>query len=84
MSLAGRIQVAVAVTIMDAAAAVIYYRAGLPLIDMAQTDFQGPFTPIASNLETVVPVVLSVLLLAIWLWVIYGAVQSEKNRVVAR
>jgi hypothetical protein len=80
MSFVGRVSVAVIATLGVAGAGIVYYRAGLPIIDMAQNQFSGPYTPVATALTNVVPVVLTVILLAVWTWVLYGAVQKERRR----
>lgn len=84
MSFVGRVSVAVIATIGVAATGIVYYRAGLPIIDMAQNEFSGPYTSVATSLTNVVPVILAIILLAVWLWVLYGAVQREKKRVIGR
>jgi hypothetical protein len=46
----------------------------MPIVDM-----NGKFTTPVVWLERVVPVVLVILALAVWIWVIAGAVQDERT-----
>jgi len=73
-----RIGVAIIWTVGLAVGGLLYNRvfvgALLPLVD---TD--GPFSTPVVWLDNLVPVVLVILLLAVWVWVIAGAVQDERT-----
>jgi len=47
------------------------------LLPMVPTD--GPFSTPIVWLDRIVPVVVVVLLLAVWAWVVFGAVQDERT-----
>jgi hypothetical protein len=73
-----RIGVAIIWTIGLAMAGLIYNRvfvsALLPLVDP-----NGTFSTPVTWLDNLVPVVIVILLLAVWIWVIAGAVQDERT-----
>lgn len=73
-----RIGVALAYTIALMVGALLYQQVFvetlLPVVDM-----DGKFTQPIELLEVIVPLVLLVLLGAVWLWVIGGAVQDERR-----
>lgn len=48
----------------------------LPLIDM---DADSPFITPVAWIDNLVPVIIVALLLAVWAWVIAGAVQDERT-----
>jgi len=80
-----RIGVALAYTIALLVGALLYnevlVQGLLPLINMS-----GTFSTPVAWLERIVPAVLLILLVAVWGWVIVGAVQDERsvNRRVRR
>ena len=73
-----RIGVALFFTIGIAVGALLYnevfVQTLLPVVDMS-----GQFSQPVAILEAIVPIVLLVLLAAVWLWVIAGAVQDERT-----
>jgi hypothetical protein len=52
----------------------VFVQTLLPVVDMS-----GQFSQPVGLLEVIVPIVLLVLLAAVWLWVIAGAVQDERT-----
>jgi len=77
-----RLALAFTVTIGVAVTAIIYFRVGNSLFDLAQTG--GPFDSVIPMLEALVPVALVIILGGTWLWVIYGGVQRKRRRGVVR
>lgn len=77
-----RLALAFTVTIGVAVTAIIYFRVGNSLFELAQTG--GPFDPVIPMLEALVPVALVIILGGTWLWVIYGGVQQKRRRGVVR
>jgi len=77
-----RLALAFTVTIGVAVTAIIYFRVGNSLFDLAQTG--GPFDSVIPMLEVLVPVALVIILGGTWLWVIYGGVQRKRRRGVTR
>ena len=73
-----RIGVAIFFTIALAVGGLLYQQVIvevlLPVVDMS-----GQFSQPVGMLEVIVPIVLLVLLGAVWLWVIAGAVQDERT-----
>jgi hypothetical protein len=73
-----RIGVAIFFTIALAVGGLLYnevfVQTLLPVVDM-----DGQFSQPVGMLEVIVPIVLAVLLAAVWLWVIAGAVQDERT-----
>lgn len=49
------------------------------LVPLATETHSGPFSSRVTWLDQLVPVILVGLLLAVWLWVIWGAVQEERT-----
>jgi hypothetical protein len=52
----------------------VFLQTLLPVVDM-----DGQFSQPVGLLEVIIPIVLTVLLAAVWLWVIVGAVQDERS-----
>lgn len=77
MSTFQRIGFAFGSTVALAIAGTIYQRvfanALLPLVDP-----EGTFSTPVMWLDNLVPVIIVMLLLAVWVWVVFGAVQDEK------
>jgi len=73
-----RIAVAFVWTVGTAIGGLVYNRvftdALLPLVDP-----DGTFSTPVTWLDNLVPVILVLLLLAVWIWVIAGAVQDERT-----
>jgi len=73
-----RIGVALFFTIALAVGALLYnevfVQTLVPVVDM-----DGQFSQPVVILEAIVPIILAVLLGAVWLWVIAGAVQDERT-----
>jgi len=73
-----RIGVALFFTIALAVGALLYnevfVQTLVPVVDM-----DGQFSQPVVILEAIVPIILLVLLAAVWLWVIAGAVQDERT-----
>lgn len=66
-----------AFTIALAILAVVYFRVGQPIFDMATGEYSGEFSYLIGQIEVVVPAIIGILLLATWLWVVAGPVQDE-------
>ena len=83
MSLVKRVWFAIRVNFAMALVAIMHFRIGVDyLYPMATETFAGPFSQYADGLEAIVPVALSIVILASWAWVIYGTVQEEQKRAV--
>lgn len=52
----------------------VFVQVLLPIVDM-----DGQFSQPVAILEVIIPIILAVLLAAVWLWVIAGAVQDERT-----
>ena len=73
-----RIGVAIAWTVALALAGILYQRVFVDsLLPIVDTD--GIFSTPVVWLDRLIPVVIVVLLLAVWVWVIAGAVQDERT-----
>jgi hypothetical protein len=85
MSQIKRLWFAIRVTIAMGLTAIFHFRIGVDyLYPMAIDTYSGPFSTYASALESLVPVAISIVLVAAWAYVIFGSVQEEKRRVVRR
>jgi len=73
-----RVAYATAATIANMILAVVYLRAGVPLIEQAG-NHPGPFSGVPELLYTVVPVIIGVLQLGILLWLIVAPVQEQRS-----
>jgi hypothetical protein len=80
MSWVGRAVMLAFVTVLNFILAVIYIGVGLPMIDIALSMQQGPFSSVFSEIKLVVPIVIGGLQLGTILWVIAGPVQRERSR----
>jgi hypothetical protein len=70
-----------AATVANLASAIVYYRAGLPIIELAQQDkWAGPMSSVLPMLETLVPVALLIIELGVLLWFVYGSAQTERTQ----
>jgi len=82
MSLIKRVWFAIKVTITMGLTSIIYFRVGVDhLYPLART-FPGPFSQYVDALAQIIPIAIGIVLLAPWLWVIYGSVTEEKKRAV--
>lgn len=78
MGLMRRMQVVAGSVISIGMVGVIYSSLGQRLIDrVAEQD--GPFSGVASQIDTIVPLVLSLLLLAILIWMVVSGVREERT-----
>lgn len=84
MSFIARVQITLATVVAVGFVGLLYIEIGLPLINMATGEFDGPFSDIANQIGTVIPLVLSLLLLGIVVWLIASSVQEERRRRVRR
>jgi len=73
-----RFQYGVGATIGLGGLALIYQQVFTPIFDMA--DSNGPFTHVLTSAHNVVPILIVVLLLAVWIWMVVAPVQQERNR----
>ena len=73
-----RIGVALFFTIGLAVGAVLYTQVFVQTL-VPVVDMDGQFSQPVVILEAIVPIILLVLLAAVWLWVIAGAVQDERT-----
>lgn len=80
MGILGRTWVATATTVAVGVVALLFVEVGQPLIDMLNNGSSGPFTDIGSQIQTLWAPVLALILLAIWAWVVAGAVQRQPER----
>ena len=77
MGLFGRIRVVAATVIGVGFIGVVFNDVARPLIsDVEQQD--GPFSSLAGQVETIVPLVLVMLLLAVLVWFVVSSVQEER------
>lgn len=63
---------------------ILYSRVFLPLNQLVQTQYSGPFSPVVESLVGFFPLILGVLLLGVIVFQIYGAVKDEKARTSRR
>jgi len=61
---------------------VVYIYGILPLVDMAETQFTGPFTDPVGLIAPVMVAIIGVLYLGSALYMLVGPVQEEKSRTV--
>jgi hypothetical protein len=73
-----RIGVAIFFTIGIAVGGILYQQVFVDVL-LPVVDMEGQFSQPVGLLEAIVPIVLLVLLAAVWLWVIAGAVQDERT-----
>jgi len=78
MGLVRRGTVAAAAYAANTILAVIFVRAGQPLITLATGRFSGPFSPVVSLLDTLVPVIIGFIYVLFGLYVLVGPVQEEQ------
>lgn len=84
MSFLARARVAMAALISVSVIALLYVEVAVPLINMGtgSGEFTGPFSTTITQVETMVPLVLSIMLLDIAvIWFIASNVQEEQRRV---
>jgi hypothetical protein len=75
-----RITYALGTTLSSSLGAMLYFRLGFPLFDLATGQFSGPFTPVVELLKAIVPPVLLMILASTWLWVVISPWQRERRR----
>ena len=73
-----RIAYATAATIANMVLAVVYLRAGVPVIEQAG-NHPGPFSGIPEMMYVIVPVIIGVFQLGILLWLIIAPVQQQRS-----
>jgi cation transport ATPase len=78
MGLMGRMRVVTASVISIGFVAILYEEIAKQLIQRAANQ-NGPFSQLAGQVETIVPLVLVLLLLVMLLWLVVGGVQKEKS-----
>jgi hypothetical protein len=78
MGLVRRGAVAAVAYISNTILAVLYVRAGRPLIDLATGQFSGPFTPAVDLRAVLVPVVIGFIYVIFAIFVLVGPIQEEK------
>jgi len=79
MGFLGRMLYATQGVIAVAVLGLIYAQVGVPLINDIEAE-GGPFTPVATRLETVIPLLISFLLLFVVVWFIASGAQQERAR----
>ena len=62
---------------------VVYAQVGMPLIEMLDVR-DGPFAFVGGQIETVIPLILGLLLLASVVYLVVGNVQDERSRAEVR
>jgi hypothetical protein len=71
---------AFASTVAVAVAGLVYARVGTLIIDMGLNgDMGGPFNPILERVQTVVPILLSAILVGVAVYLLVGGVQRERS-----
>jgi len=82
MSFLLRIRVVLSVLVSVSFVGLLFIEVGQPLINMGTGDgpFTGPFSESITQVETIVPLVLSVLLLGSIVWLLASSVQEERRR----
>lgn len=75
-----RISFAHGVTLSMAITALIHFRFGMKIIELATNEHAGPFSAPAELLEVIVPVVIGIVLAGTWLWVVISPWQQEQRR----
>lgn len=63
---------------------ILYSRVLLPLNQLVQNKYSGPFSSVTESLVGFVPLVIGVMLLGVILFQIWGTVKEEKARNVRR
>lgn len=74
-----RFMLAIAWTVGLAVLGIIYEQVFGELFDLATGEHAGQFTSRVEQLDLIVPLLVVILLLAVWLWAIAGAVQQERT-----
>jgi len=77
MSLLTRMRFATASLVALGSVAIVYDAVVPPLVKRLNNQ-NGPFTGIGSDIDTLVPIVIVLLMLAIIIWVIVSGVQRER------
>jgi TRAP-type C4-dicarboxylate transport system permease small subunit len=73
-----RIAYATAATVANMVLAVVYLRAGVPVIEQAG-NHPGPFSGIPEMMYVIIPVIIGGLQLGILLWLIIAPVQEQRS-----
>lgn len=79
MAFIARLQFALIATVVDLAAAIVYFRVGTENLFPIARNHPGPFSPLIGQMEAVFPVILMLGLLFPWGFLVYGAVQEERS-----
>lgn len=79
-----RIAYGVMATIGLAMLGLIYNEVALMIIDLAVNEHSGLYTERAQQVEAVVPIVITGMLLGVWAWVLVGGIQKEKSAIRRR
>jgi hypothetical protein len=79
MGLLLRLRVVMSGVISITFVGIIFDRLALDLVTRIENQ-AGPFSELAGQVETLVPLVLSLLLLALVVWLVFSSVQSERAR----
>jgi len=80
----GRFMFALKVTVGAILMTIIYFRGVVDNLKPIANDFQGPMTPAVDMLYWVVPLALSIIVVATWGWVLISPQQEEKARAARR
>lgn len=59
---------------------IVFAQAGMPIINMAQGEHSGPFTPVVDSLESMMPLLIGGLLLFVPVWFVISSAQRERAR----
>jgi hypothetical protein len=78
MGLVQRGIVAAVAYVSNTILAIIFVRAGQPLIQIATGPFSGPFTSVVTLLDAIVPVVIGFIYVIFAVYVLVGPIQEEQ------
>lgn len=79
-----RFMFAMKVTVAAIVMTIVYFRGVIDHLKPIAADFQGPMTPAVEMLYWVVPLALSIIVVATWGWVLISPQQEEKARAQLR
>lgn len=76
----GRFMYALKVTFAAVLMTVVYFRAVVDHLQPLAAEYQGPMTQVIELVYWVVPLALSIIVVATWGWVVISPQQEEKAR----
>lgn len=84
MSQTRRFMYALKVTVAAIILTVVYFRGVIDYLKPIASDFQGPMTHAIDMVYWIVPLALSIIVIATWGWVLISPQQEEKARAQLR